>query len=281
MVQLGNAGRGRTHNSCKGAYKRRGGGCEKGGVDNGKMPWYDWGMDEIERKVMQQADRRGVELSAEQIVRMGEYVREVMDWNRRKNLVAAKSAERFVEEHVGDAMSLFGLCEQWAGAKLGDIGSGAGLPGVPLKVMFPKLEVTIIESSETKAVVLERIIARLDLGDVRVLCGRAEDVGRLEEYRGKFDLATARAVGSIGATAELALPLLMVGGLFFAQRGKVGGPELKDAEAMIRELGAEILEIKRMGEGFGGGQRQLLLIKKRVRTPERYPRSGKALGRVP
>jgi 16S rRNA (guanine527-N7)-methyltransferase len=258
--------------------KRRG---RRGGVDNGPKAWYDPGMDEIERMLMRQADKRGVVLSADQVGMMGEYVREVMEWNRRKNLVAAKSAERFIEEHVGDAMSLFRSFDRWAGAKLVDIGSGAGLPGVPLKVMSPELDVTIIESSETKAVVLERIAAGLDLGGVRVLCGRAEDMGRLEKYRGKFDLATARAVGSIAATAELALPLLMVGGLFLAQRGKVGVTEFKEADAMVRELGGEMVEVKSMREGLGGCERQLLVVKKRVRTPDRYPRSWKALGKLP
>jgi 16S rRNA (guanine527-N7)-methyltransferase len=155
--------------------------------------------------------------------------------------------------------------------KLVDIGSGAGLPGLALKIVRPRIKVTLIESINKKATFLSQTATRLALTDVTVCPRRAEEVGQDPLFREQFPVATARAVASLAVLLELALPLITVGGRLLAYKGPGLADELAAAQRALAELGGEVAEIQEFSLA-GGERRSLAVVAKVAPTPAKYPR---------
>lgn len=217
----------------------------------------------------------GIELTPAQLEMFRTYYEELVDWNQRVNLTAISDYEDVQVRHFADSLAVFlaldaaGLGDQ---VSLVDIGSGAGFPGLPLKIARPAWRVLLVESAKKKARFLEHMIDQLGFEDVGVVWGRAEEVGRDPHYRERFDVAVARAVAEMAVLVEYALSLLRVGGWFVAQKGTDPSDELRRAETAIEILGGAhhstiAYRLPALDEPL-----HLVVIEKRAPTPEKYPR---------
>lgn len=214
----------------------------------------------------------GVELSDPQIEAFDLYARELKESARKHNLTAVPP-NRYVEDHFVDSLTLLQTGKIATGAKLCDIGAGAGFPGLPVKLAFPKVELLLIESNGKKAEFLRRVIGALGIEGASVFQGRAEAAGRDYDIRGSFDAVVCRAVASLPVLLEYALPLLRVGGWFLAMKGPSVSLETAAAAKASEELGGRVEEIF-SPRGQGGDRRGVIVIvQKMALTPDKFPRN--------
>jgi len=227
---------------------------------------------EMER-LISGAGRLGIELSPEQVEQFAVYYRELTDWNRRVNLTAITGYEEVQVKHFLDSLTVtLALKPGDKGFRLIDVGSGAGLPGIPLKILMPDIKLTLLEATAKKAAFLNHISHKLGLEDVEVVVGRAEDIAHREQYREQFDIVLSRAVASLASLVELTLPFCAIGGRFIAQKKGAVDPELSQATKAIGLLGGKLRETKRIELAEFSGERWLIVIDKITPTPEAYPR---------
>lgn len=200
------------------------------------------------------------------------YYRELIDWNSRVNLTSITERDQVIVKHFLDSLTLAPILQTLApAARLIDIGTGAGFPGIPLKIALPNLRLTLLETTGKKVDFLKRLLAQLRLRDAIAIQARAEDLGRHPEHRAQYDVAVARAVANLATLAEYALPFVRVGGLFIAQKGVDIDDELKQATHALKELGGRVREIVRV-QLPGLEPRHLIVVEKIAATPDKYPR---------
>lgn len=207
----------------------------------------------------------------EQIEKYEKYERELLEYNQKVNLTAIKEDEEIIIKHFYD--SLLGMMTKtWTGVgKMADLGTGAGFPGIPLKIMNPQLEVTLVDALQKRITFLELLIQRLELKQIRAVHARAEEIGQDREHREKYDLIVSRAVAKLPVLAEYCLPLIKKGGSMIAYKGPEGEQEVALAERALAILGGQIKEILRR-QLPDGSERRLVVIEKIALTPEKYPR---------
>lgn len=202
------------------------------------------------------------------------YAALIRDENERSGLVSRGDLDAIEQRHFAESLALLEALEKrdlLAGPVI-DIGSGAGFPGLPVKILRPGLRMTLLEATEKKAAFLERVIAELGLSDIDVVARRAEDAGRDPAHRGAYRLALARAVSPLRILLEFALPLLAVGGTLAAPKGSAAKREIAEAENALTELRGEIVEASPLPIEARGPTPTLVLVRKVAETPERYPR---------
>jgi 16S rRNA (guanine527-N7)-methyltransferase len=213
-----------------------------------------------------------ISLTGRQVMALITYERELLDWNRKFNLTALRDAESIRTKHFLDSFS----CVLAWGAnpphRLIDIGTGAGFPGVPLKILYPGMKLTLVESVGKKAMFCEHITRLLGLDGVEVIHGRAEQVGCSPEHREQHDWAVARAVANMSVLSEYLLPLIKVGGTMLAQKGESGPAETQTAEKAIRLLGGKLRQVIPLNLPGVVDDRYLILVDKFATTPPKYPR---------
>ena len=217
----------------------------------------------------------GISLREEHISLFETYYRELIEWNRRFNLTAITDYEAVQVRHFLDSLScllaLPASCLQ-VGAQVVDVGTGAGFPGIPLKIVCPHISLTLVEATRKKVVFLEHLIGRLGLEGVRVIHARAEELGRQRAYRERYDWAVARAVAEMPTLVEYLLPLVRVGGSILAQKGESAPAEVHAAEEAIRILGGEVRRLIPVHLHGIAETRYLVIVDKVAATPEKYPR---------
>jgi 16S rRNA (guanine527-N7)-methyltransferase len=212
-----------------------------------------------------------LELDAGQLEAFETYYRELIDWNTRVNLTAISEREQVIVKHFLDSLSVALVLRPVAPASLVDIGAGAGLPGIPLKIAFPALQLTLLDATRKKVEFLNHIIARLNLSDTRAVQARAEDWGKDPAHREQYEYAIARAVADLPVLLEYALPLVRVGGAFIAQKGIAVEPEIERAEPALHLLGGHVREVVPV-QLPGLEPRHLVVVDKIAPTPAAYPR---------
>ena len=218
----------------------------------------------------QLASRAGLALSDDQAVRLDRYIDLLLEANTTMNLTRIADREAASVLHVGDALTLLPFLPR-EDHRLADIGSGGGVPGIPLAIARPDASVFLIESTRKKAAFLTRAAGELGLSNVQVLGDRAEDVGR-SKHRDSFDVVTARAVGALAMLVEWCLPLVKKGGRLLAMKGQRITEELPAAEAAIKRLSAAAPVVHAV-EGLPGAEHHVIVdILKLGRTDARYPR---------
>lgn len=196
----------------------------------------------------------------------------LVSWNEKVNLTSIIEPLDVIRKHFLDSLLLVKDLDFSKVNNLIDIGSGAGFPGLPLKIVYPHLEITLLDSLNKRCVFLEEVAQELALDKVTVIHDRAEMLARHKEYREKFDIATARAVASLSIITEYCLPFVKVGGYFIAPKGKDGEIELGRAKNAILLVGGEVEKINLYELPDDIGQRYNILIKKVSITLPKYPR---------
>jgi 16S rRNA (guanine527-N7)-methyltransferase len=214
----------------------------------------------------------GRELTQQHIEAFSWYSSELREWNQHFNLTAITDPSDIEVRHFLDSLTCFLAISSNAVERVVDIGTGAGFPGIPLKILCPSLKLTLVEATRKKAEFCSHVVQGLGLENVNVVHGRAEDVGHDIAYRQSYDLALARAVAPLSVLVEYLLPLLQVGGRAIAQKGETAHAETHEAEAALSILGGHVdrlipIELPGVVE-----TRYLVVIKKLSATPEKYPR---------
>lgn len=221
----------------------------------------------------QGAEQFGLALSRAQLEAFDRYSRELIDWNQRTNLTGIVEPGEIVVKHFLDSLSVYPVLVSLARPlALIDVGSGAGFPGLPLKLVLPDLRLTLLESVGKKTAFLEHIVSALNLAGVTVVTARAEEAGRLPAHRERYDVAVARAVAPLRVVAEYTLPLVRPGGLVIAQKGQYPAEEIAEMANALGILGGKLARIIPVTVPGLEAARHLVIIDKRKSTPRQYPR---------
>ncbi|BBH23391.1 ribosomal RNA small subunit methyltransferase G [Paenibacillus baekrokdamisoli] len=231
-------------------------------------------MNQTEQWFSELLSEHGITLSEEQLHQFDTYYRLLVEWNEKMNLTGITEREAVYEKHFYDSISLAFVKDMTSIKRLADIGSGAGFPSIPLKICFPDLHITIVDSLNKRIQFLQHLVTELKLEHVECVHGRAEDIGRLLEHRDSYDLVTARAVARLAALNELCLPFVRKHGVFAAMKGADPADELKEAKRSMFELKAKPLSSHHLKLPFEQSDRHLILIEKTSGTPSKYPRKA-------
>ena len=210
------------------------------------------------------------DLTPEQEARFCRYYELLTEWNEKMNLTALKGHEDTAQKHFADSVPKEALALLKPGAKVIDVGTGAGFPGVPVLILRPDLEMTLLDSLNKRLIFLEEVLKELGL-KATLLHARAEDAGRREDCRGKFDFALSRAVAALPVLTELTLPLLKQGGKAICYKGPAAGEEVAAAKRALDLLKGKSTIIS---ADAPWGERRLVVIEKTAPTPKAYPRKA-------
>lgn len=221
------------------------------------------------------AKKLGLDLSPKQLEQFHIYYRELVDWNRKVNLTSITDYEEVQIRHFLDSLTVTLAMKPLGGGggfRVIDVGTGAGLPGMPLKILLPGIRLVLLEATAKKVKFLHHLITRLGLDNVEVVVGRAEEIAHDAQYREKFELVLSRAVAPLPTLAELTMPFCAVGGSFIAQKKGDIDIELNNAYKAIAVLGGKLREVKDVELEEFGDKRFLVVIDKVMPTPPQYPR---------
>ena len=222
------------------------------------------------------AGKLGIQLSSRQIEQFELYYRELIEWNTRINLTAIADYRSVQVKHFLDSLTIaLALSAQEVTDPdfiIADIGTGAGFPGLPIKILFPQPRLLLLESTAKKGTFLQHIIRKLELKDVEVVNSRAEEAARLPLYREQFALVLSRAVAPLPTLMELALPFCRISGRFIAQKKGEIKQEVARAKGAIAVLGGKLNDIRRIDLEEFSDARCLVIVDKIRPTPDNYPR---------
>ena len=218
------------------------------------------------------SDLLGLSLSSEQMEAFERYARELALWNQRINLTAISDPDEVQSKHFLDSLSCWLALRGSDVDRVIDVGSGAGFPGLALKILHPQMHLTLVESVSKKAAFLEHMVQVLGLQGVEMLNERVEDLGQAVEHRESYDWALARALAPMPTLAEYLLPLVRVGGFMLAQKGPAALSEVKEAERVIALLGGGETRLMNVELPELDEKRTLVITEKKSPTPEKYPR---------
>lgn len=216
----------------------------------------------------------GISLTKDEVILYQKYIDVLLEWNAHVNLTAITDLDEIVVKHFLDSLAVLQSLPKGQGSSLLDIGTGAGFPGVPIKISGQKINVVLLDSLNKRVSFLNHLITELKLKDICAVHGRAEDFGHDENYRAKFDFVVSRAVAKLSVLAELCLPFARVGGLFVAYKGPKAEEEVMEAENSLGLLGGKVVKLEKVQLPGTEEERVLVFIQKEMDTPGKYPRKA-------
>ena len=219
-----------------------------------------------------------LELTKEQCEKFSLYYDFLISENEKYNLTAITNIDEVYIKHFYDSI-MMGKFIDLNGKSLCDIGSGAGFPSIPLKIVFPELEVVIIEPTQKRIKFLEQLINKLKLENVKLVCERAEDA--ICNYRESFDIVTARAVSNLRMLLELTIPFVKVNGDLIAYKGSSYKEEIDISKSALQKLNSQVIYIHKYNLPYDMGERYLIQIKKNKKTDEKFPRRFSEIKKKP
>jgi 16S rRNA (guanine527-N7)-methyltransferase len=226
-------------------------------------------MQELAQFTQQQL---GLHLTRSQLSALSLYERELLDWNTRFNLTAIRDPREIRIKHFLDSLTCLMALRDTPVDRLIDVGTGAGFPGIPIKIIYPKMQLALVESVGKKAEFCHHVANILDLKKVEVIQERAEILGQNPSYREQFDWAIARAVAILPVLSEYLLPMVRVGGSMLAMKGESGPAEAHSAERAMRMLGGHLRQLLPVTLPGVAEERYLVVVGKVAATPDAYPR---------
>ena len=232
-------------------------------------------LKEDENILINGAQKMGINLHEEQIKKFSRYLELLVQWNQKINLTSLKTPQEIIIKHFLDSISCIKIINKYIrieGIHIIDVGTGAGFPGIPIKIVCPSISLSLLEARKKKTIFLEKITKEINFQKVEILNGRAETFGKCPDYRQKYDIVLSRALAFLSTLSEYCLPLVRVGGLFVAQKGRSYREEINKALKAVQFLGGELIGVESVRIPFINQERHLLIIKKIKDTPSEYPR---------
>lgn len=229
-------------------------------------------MDQLLETLLKQgAAEYGIALDDSQVSALSDFKSILMEWNKKMNLTAIEEDREVILKHFVDSLSIVPFLQ--GVHSIIDVGSGAGFPGIPVKIVKPEIEVVLLDSLEKRINFLNAVITALRLDKITAFHSRAEDAGASSHYREKFDAAVARAVASLPVLLEYCLPLVKTGGIFIAMKGG-SDSEVTNSERALDILGGKIEGIKEFSLPGSDIKRNIIIVRKLRQTPTKYPRKA-------
>lgn len=202
---------------------------------------------------------------------INDYIRELLEENKKQNLISRQATEEEIREHVEDSEYLRNVIDL-KGLRILDIGSGQGFPAIPLAISEPGSNFVLVESDLKKSMFLKDLVLKLGLKNAEVIGARIEELGKNSDFRGCFDMVTCRAVAELPVILEWGIPVLRVNGLLAAWKGIRAGEEIEKSQRALEILGGEVIQVA--DYEIGGKKRFIVLVKKVKESPPQYPRRG-------
>lgn len=218
-------------------------------------------------------DELNISLTQKQIDQFNTFYHLLIEYNKIMNLTSITDYDEVIVKHFIDSLSLIRVCNLKDNMRIIDVGTGAGFPGIPIKIAFPNVKILLLDSLNKRVNFLNNVIEELTLDNISVIHGRAEDFGRKEGYRDSFDLCVSRAVAKLSTLTEYCLPYVKVNGSFISYKGGNIEAEVLESKKAICVLGGNIKKIDNFRLPETDMQRNLILIEKLMKTPKKYPRT--------
>ena len=225
-------------------------------------------------------EEMNMKLSGEQLQKFQRYFEALTEWNAFMNLTAITEFEEVLKKHFLDSLSIVKSVDITKTHSLIDVGTGAGFPGIPLKIAYPHLRVVLLDSLGKRVKFLNHVIEELQLENIEAVHGRAEDFAKDARYREQFDLAVSRAVANLSSLCEYCIPYTKQGGHFVSYKSGNIDEELQNAQAAVNILGGTVKAVERFSLS-DIGERSLVVIQKKRPTPKKYPRKAGVPSREP
>ena len=231
-------------------------------------------MDEKEffDQIQEKGEVLNIFFSVEQKLKFYKYMQLLLEWNNKINLTAITIPEEIILKHFIDSLTIYKKLIR--GAKIIDVGTGAGFPGIPLAIIDENLKITLNDSLNKRLIFLTEVKKQLKLDNIEIIHARAEEIGQNKKYREKFDYATSRAVANLSTLSEYLLPLVKINGKCICMKASNIEEELNQAQNAIKVLGGEVTDIEKFKLPQSDIDRTIITISKTKNTPNKYPRKA-------
>lgn len=229
-------------------------------------------IEEFSEKMKENLKKIKIELSEEQINQFYNYMNILIEWNKFMNLTNITEPSEIIQKHFID--SLTALKDIRENDAVIDVGTGAGFPGIPIKIAYPKTKITLLDSLNKRIKFLNEVIEKLNLDDINTIHGRAEELAHNEKHREKYDIAIARAVAPLNVLSEYLLPFVKINGYAICMKGTKGKVEAEEGARAIKVLGGELISIREFDLPSTEIGRTIIEIKKNKLTEKKYPRKA-------
>ena len=231
-------------------------------------------FDKFTELMREELSEFSIKLSEHQLHQFYQYFELLVEWNKVMNLTAITELEDVVTKHFVDSLSLVKAVSDLSDEKILDMGTGAGFPGIPLKIAFPELKITLLDSLNKRINFLNEVIGQLQLGEIQAVHGRAEDYGRDKLYREQYDYCVSRAVANLSTLSEYCMPYVKIGGAFIPYKSGKIEEELNQAKGAVKLLGGKIEEVVTFVLPKTDVERSFVIVRKTEGTSKKYPRKA-------